>query len=46
MGPYRLGQSSYVGHQNHQDDLVTVPTLNEAFDTIEIEEIERDLGYL
>ena len=28
------------------DDLVTVPTLNEAFDTIEIEEIERDLGYL
>lgn len=28
------------------DDLVTVPTLNEAFDAIEIEEIERDLGYL
>ena len=28
------------------EDLVTVPTLNEAFDAIEIEEIERDLGYL
>lgn len=28
------------------EDLVTVPTINEAFDTIEIEEIERDLGYL
>lgn len=27
------------------DDLITVPTINEAFDTIEIEEIERDLGY-
>jgi hypothetical protein len=28
------------------EDLVTVPTLDEAFDAIEIEEIERDLGYL
>lgn len=28
------------------EDMVTVPTLEEAFDAIEIEEIERDLGYL
>jgi hypothetical protein len=27
------------------DDIATAPTLQEAFDIIEMEEIERDLGY-
>ena len=27
------------------DGINVVPTINEAFDTIEIEDIERDLGY-
>ena len=37
-----------VGNMNIDDlpeDISTAPTLNEALDLIEMEEIERDLGY-
>lgn len=34
-----------VDFNNISDKLITVPTLQEAFDIIEMEDIERDLGF-
>ena len=34
-----------IGIDDIPDELVIVPTLNEAYDIIEMEEIERDLGF-
>lgn len=37
--------SNKIAYDNIPDELVIVPTLQEAFDIIEMEEIERDLGF-
>ena len=37
--------SNKIADDNIPDELVIVPTLQEAFDIIEMEEIERDLGF-
>ena len=37
--------SNKIEHENVPEKLIIVPTLQEAFDIIEMEEIERDLGF-
>tara|TARA_R110002073_G_scaffold17446_3_gene65648 strand:+ start:9001 stop:9333 length:333 start_codon:yes stop_codon:yes gene_type:complete len=37
--------SNKIDNDNIPDELVIVPTLQEAFDIIEMEEIEKDLGF-
>jgi len=37
--------SNNIDEDNIPDDLIIVPSLQEAFDIIEMEEIERDLGF-
>jgi len=37
--------SNKIDDDNIPDELVIVPTLQEAYDIIEMEEIERDLGF-
>lgn len=48
---HRSNKKSFVLVMNHadiddlEDDIIIVPTLQEAHDVIEMEEIERDLGF-
>ena len=37
--------SNKIDNDNIPDELVIVPTLQEAYDIIEMEEIEKDLGF-